>query len=203
MTLTMDSRETKNQTGWFYIRGLEATALQLGDSLFIPPSTGARLRVYTSENVTLQPLDYIDVVPKLMGRGALYAVTVMIQSKNFDVLEGCFRAYFNSSNENVTLLSSGTEEYFFSSSYFGAASNGFALPMSGLLHYHANTTLSAYRVHQVDPIIFNSGFRLRWRNGEKADPASGQKCTAIDSGNVIGHPGVSHVTFYAYVYQWP
>lgn len=80
MTVTMNPKETKPQTAWFYIHGLEATPIQLGDSLFVPPSTGARLRVYTNENVTLQSLDYIDVVPKMTGRGDLYAVTLMIQS---------------------------------------------------------------------------------------------------------------------------
>ena len=202
MTVRMDARETTPQNASFTIRGLEGTPIQLGDSLFIPPSTGARLRVYKNENVTLQPLEFIDVVPELTGRGALYAVILMIQSENLDFLEGCFRAYFNSSSDLLTLLSSGMDEYFFSSQYFAAVNGGYALPMSGLLH-KTNSSISAFRIHQVDPIIFNDGFRLRWRNGEKLDATEGQKCTADDVGHVMGHPSVSRVTFYAYVYHWP
>ena len=119
----------------------------------------------------------------------------MIQSENLDFLEGCFRAYFNSSSDLPTLLSSRTDEYFFSSQYFAAVNGGYALPMSGLLH-KTNSSISA-------------GFRVRWRNGEKLDATEGQKCTADHDdvghvmGHVMGHPSVSSVTFYAYVYHWP
>jgi hypothetical protein len=201
MTVRMDPRETVSQNASFTIRGLEATPIQIGDSLFIPPATGARLIVYKNENVTVQPLELIDVVPQLTGRGALYAVIVMIQSENLDFLEGCFRAYFNSSSDVPTLLSSGTDEYFFSSQYFSAVDGGYALPMSGLLH-KTNSSVSAFRIHQVDPIVFNDGFKLLWRNGEKWDTTKG-KCNVDDIGNVMGHPSVSLVTFYAYVYRWP
>jgi len=75
--------------------------------------------------------------------------------------------------------------------------------VSGFTHFKDNgnyVTWSAYRFHEMDPLPFQNGFRLVWRNGDVLDPA-GQKCYA-QTGYVVGSPTVSRVTSYAWVYVW-
>lgn len=43
----------------------------------------------------------------------------------------------------------------------------FKTPESGLTYYDGKGILSAYKMHDRDPIIFNNGFNLIFRNNEK------------------------------------
>ena len=52
-------------------------------------------------------------------------------------------------------------------------------------------TFSAYRFHEEDPIIFQKGLRLIWRNGE-----------AWENGKPFANPKESTVTSYVWVYEW-
>jgi hypothetical protein len=68
------------------------------------------------------------------------------------------------------------------------------LPIAGLTHkaQDADGTcrFSAYRFHEDDPIIFQKGFRLAWRNGEEKD------------GKPYGSPQHSRATSYVWLYEW-
>ena len=57
-----------------------------------------------------------------------------------------------------TLLSTGTEDYFDSAWYFNAGE--FHLPVSGFTHFNQSdnqVAWSAYRFHEMDPLLFNNG----------------------------------------------
>jgi hypothetical protein len=43
----------------------------------------------------------------------------------------------------------------------------FKTPLSGLTFYDGKGTLSAYRTHIRDPLLFNKGAELEWRNCEE------------------------------------
>eukprot|EP00662_Eupelagonemidae_sp_cell21_P016368 gene16368-24608_t len=42
----------------------------------------------------------------------------------------------------------------------------FKTPNSGLTYFDGHGTLSAYKTHDRDPLLFDDGFRLVFRNGE-------------------------------------
>jgi hypothetical protein len=87
--------------------------------------------------------------------------------------------------------------------YFNAGP--FRLATAGLTHISTNATtatLSAYRFHEKDPLVFSDGAKLVWRNGDATDPATGLKCFIETGGNVVGSPGNATVTTYAWVYTW-
>ncbi len=79
-------------------------------------------------------------------------------------LEACMRAYIDGAVD-PTFLSSGTEDYFNSAMYFDGGV--FREENSGLTFKNDTShAMSAYRVHERDPIVFSSGIRLVWRNSE-------------------------------------
>lgn len=129
--------------------------------------------------------------------------TLYVKSTNLNFLEGCYHQYtpYNQGFPG-TVLSTGTEDYFDSGWYFNAG--GFRLPVAGMTHLVADSTkaiVSAYRFHDEDPLPFEDGFKFVWRNGDTVDPA-GRKCFMQTGGAVVGSPGVSNLTSYAWVYVW-
>lgn len=109
--------------------------------------------------------------------------------------------YTNGQEFPGTILSTGTEDYFDSAWYFNAGE--FHLPVAGFTHLETTGGIkwSAYRFHEMDPLIFNNGFKLVWRNGDTVDP-SGIKCMMETGGGIVGTPTASNVTSYAWVYTW-
>ena len=101
-------------------------------------------------------------------------------------------------------MSTGTEDYFDSAWYFDGGQ--FHLPVSGYTHFaqlsNSSVTWSAYRFHEMDPLVFNDGFRLVWRNGDAIDPQTNLKCFIEIGGDIVGTPTVSDITSYAWVYTW-
>jgi hypothetical protein len=61
-------------------------------------------------------------------------------------------------------LSSGAEDYFLSAFYFDEGL--FKTPNSGLTYYDTLGTMSAYKMHERDPVLFNDGLILTFRNME-------------------------------------
>jgi len=184
---------------YFIVRGAENIPIYIGD--LVVPST-ARLQVLKIVNVTYNPLDLVNVVTYAGGPGALLMWTLSVASGNLNFLEGCVRAYIDGGAK--MLLSSGTEDYFDSAYYFDGGR--FTFQVSGLTHdASANgpfgTTLSAYRFHTQDPIVWQNTFQLVWRNGDTVNPQNGQKCID-DNGNTVGNPTKSIVNTYAWVYTW-
>ncbi len=177
----------KPQTFWWIIRGVENLPVFLGN-IRLPDNT--RLRLEVRDNVELEPLQFLDICQSSRA-GAVYQVTLAVASKNFNYLETTLRAYMDGAKEPL-LLSSGTEDYFLGTYYFNRGM--YHLPISGLTHKQEDADgacrFSAYRFHVEDPIIFQKGLRLAWRNGEEKD------------GKPYGTPQRSRATSYVWVYEW-
>jgi len=177
----------KPQVFWWIIRGVENLPVFLGN-LRLPGN--ARLRLQVRENVDLAPLEMFEI-GRSSRAGALYQVTLAVASQNFNFLEAVLRAYLDGARQPL-LLSSGTEDYFLGTYYFNRGMYHF--PLAGLTHktQDADGTcrFSAYRFHDEDPIIFQKGFRLAWRNGEEKD------------GKPYGAPQASRATSYVWLYEW-
>jgi hypothetical protein len=177
----------KPQVFWWIIRGVENFPVYLGN-LRLPES--ARLRLEVRNDVALAPLEMFDICQSSRP-GALYQVTLAVASKNFNFLEAVLRAYLDGASEPL-LLSSGTEDYFLGTYYFNRGMYHF--PLAGLTHKsedpNGTCRFSAYRFHDEDPIIFQKGFRLAWRNGDEKD------------GKPYGSPQPSRATSYVWLYEW-
>jgi len=178
---------SKPQVFWWIIRGVKNLPVFLGQ-VRLPQN--ARLRLQVHEDVELEPLQRLNLCESSLA-GALYQVTLSVASKNFNFLEAMFRAYMNNAKEPF-LLSSGTEDYFLGTYYFNRGM--YHLPLAGLTHKSEDADgtcrFSAYRFHEDDPVIFQKGFRLSWRNGEEKD------------GKTFGNPQRSRVTSYVWFYEW-
>ena len=112
---------------WFIIRGVEGLPVQLGD--FVLPDQ-ARLSVVRNTNVTLQVQEFITLASAAPNTaGALVNVFFDTMSADPNFLEACVRFYPNGAS-TPTFLSSGTEDYFLSASYFDEGK--FANSQSGL-----------------------------------------------------------------------
>jgi len=185
-------------TYWWIIRGVQNYQVSIG-GYTLPAS--ATLNMYTNNNVTLQPLQYLDLF-STQNNGALWMVVLSVTSGDLNYLEGCMRAYVNgASTPNYSwLMSTGTEDYFQSAFYFDGGA--FKFPEAGLTHRNDTAgQLSVYKVHNYDAMFFqDGGFRMQWRNGDRSNPSTGLKC--FDQGNTNGNPQVSYVTTYAFVYEW-
>jgi hypothetical protein len=176
------------QTFWWIVRGLTNHPVKLA-GMTLPPA--ARLRLHRRENVALAPLEEVAVLDT-DRKGLVYAVTFAARSGNFNDLEACLRAYPNGRKDPVW-LSSGTEDYFLGTYYFNAGP--YHLPIAGLTHMDPDRPgslfrFSAYRFHEDDPLPFQNGMRLVWRNGEEL------------GGKRFGDPKPSTFTSYVWAYEW-
>lgn len=193
----------------------------------------ARLRLYQNINVTVQPHGFLPLVPRrTTTSGMLFQVTLAGASDYIGFMEGCVRAHIddgNASGANASalpplLLSSGTEDYFEGANFFD----------TGMMHKGPNAgvswvsgtnpgpySMSAYKHHVRDPVIWWDTFELTARNfdnnGVKA--ASSDVGVSVDavtssperfrSGSGSGSGGGSGDLFkpvvmssYAWTYEW-
>jgi len=193
---------------WLIVRGLEGMSPLTVNGLELP--TNARLKLMQTDTV-LQPLEFVDLASSPKGTGGyFFSLTLSVASSlNFNFMEGCFHFYDDLNTKFPgTLLSTGMEDYFDSAFYFNGGD--FHAPVAGSTHKQGAsdksnaTQWAGYRFHEMDPIIFQDGFRFQWRNGDVTDASTGLKCTLGDGqgGKVIGNPQVSSVLAYAWVYVW-
>jgi hypothetical protein len=92
--------------------------------------------------------------------------------------------------------------YFISSYYFSGGE--FHLPNSGFTHFASNSssvTLSAYRFHHNDPLVFSNGVKMVWRNGDTTG-SNGLKCLTESGGSPVGNPQPANLLIYTWVYTW-
>eukprot|EP01116_Phalansterium_solitarium_P006355 TRINITY_DN18652_c0_g1_i1.p1 TRINITY_DN18652_c0_g1~~TRINITY_DN18652_c0_g1_i1.p1 ORF type:complete len:434 (-),score=119.58 TRINITY_DN18652_c0_g1_i1:18-1319(-) len=190
--------------GGFYmiVRGAPSLPIDVGG--IAVPST-ARLQLQTFEQ-TVPPLTWVPIVDVPTGSGVFWMHTLSVRSGNLNFLEGCYHQYAPYNKDFPgSLLSTGTEDYFDSAWYFNGGQ--FWLENAGFTHINTSAagnmvTWSAYRFHEQDPLPFDSGFRLMWRNGDVVDRA-GLKCNVEDTNGIIaGNPTASDVIVYAWVYTW-
>eukprot|EP00730_Choanoeca_flexa_P019389 TRINITY_DN9469_c0_g1_i2.p1 TRINITY_DN9469_c0_g1~~TRINITY_DN9469_c0_g1_i2.p1 ORF type:complete len:435 (+),score=76.26 TRINITY_DN9469_c0_g1_i2:92-1396(+) len=183
-------------------RGVANASVEIG-GLTLPKT--ARLKLQ-KRAVTLQPLEFLDIATVPSGNGLLFMVALGVQSTSWNFIEGCVHAY-SPPNEAFpgTLLGTGFEDYY--DSGWGFNAGPFYLPNAGCTHrkkseLNRNSSVAAYRFHEQDPVPFNNGFRLQWRNGDMKDPQSGIKCNTWQGGDVVGHPHPSFVQSYVWLYVW-
>lgn len=201
-TIRITAQRPSGTVGGFYciVRGAPNLPLQVGG---LPIPSTARM-VQTRISKTYQPLDWVNVADIPSGKGVHFMITLSVASGTMNFLEGCLHAYtpYNQSFPGTT-LSTGTEDYFDSAWYFNAGE--FHFPVSGFTHLNTSdhrVTWSAYRFHEMDPLPFEDGFRLVWRNGDMDDPVSGHKCFTESGGRIVGNPTVSDVVAYGWTYVW-
>jgi len=201
-------------TFWGIIRGVEALSVTLSD-VELPPA--ARLVQSTISGAVFQPGDFITLAAAPAGRDGLMLSTFLdATSGDPNYLEGCFHVV-NGDDGAVTWLSSGTEDYFLSASYFDEGV--YASSQAGLTYRGAGGDLSAYKTHTRDLVPFHGGMTLVWRNNEdgKSCPdhwaAGGEggappprpaarraAAAALGGGSATGLLNLTSVVFY---YSWP
>lgn len=176
---------------WWIIRGTENLPVEIC-GVRLPSS--ARLRLHKLENYIAEPLEEFTVCDN-DGSGLLYLVTMQAKGlrqtshwKDLSYMESCIRAYMNGSSEPL-FLSSGLEDYFLGTYYFNKGR--YHNLLAGLTHFDKeNNTFSAYRLHEDDPVFYQSGFRLTNRCGEKID------------GKIFHDPPRTEYTVYVWTYEW-
>eukprot|EP00935_MAST-01C_sp_MAST-1C-sp1_P001287 g1287.t1 len=141
--------------------GLWGSPVVLGD-LQLPAS--ARLRLHRFENQT-EHLDLVTIADVPSGTaGAL--LNVRFDASNptsYGYLEACMRAMIDGATTPM-FLSSGAEDYFLSAYYFNEGE--FKTPNSGLTYFDGHGTLSAYKTHDRDPVLWSDSLKLVFRNCE-------------------------------------
>jgi len=184
---------------YMIVRGTTNLPINIGD-IVVP--TNARLQLFNI-NKQFPALTYIDLANVPKGKkGVHFMSTLIVESGNMNFLEGCYHMYTGAQEFPGTILSTGTEDYFDSAWYFNAGE--FHLPVSGFTHLvqkPGNVRWSSYRFHEMDPLVFDDGYRFVWRVGD-TDDVSGIKCMMDVGGIPAGSPTASNVTSLVWVYTW-
>jgi len=148
-------------TFWFIIRGIENYPVQLGD-LTLPAAARLRLHRFQNSTVNNQLVTLANIASGTAG--ALFMTRFDASNpKSYGYLEACMRAMIDGATSPL-FLSSGAEDYFLSAYYFNQGN--FKTPESGLTYFDGHGTLSVYKIHDRDPVLWNNGFQLIFRNCE-------------------------------------
>ena len=187
-------------TAYYICRGMTHLPVVVGN-LQLPPT--ARMKLYKNWAVDVAPLDHLPlVVPRVNSAGLLYATIWSAESEYIGFMEGCVRAEIDG---RPVLLSSGTEDYFESANFFNAGhptdsdpgafpwpnasmlarnnlftrAGSVSSPESGVGYLNGtnpyNYSMSAYKFHLSDPIVWWNSFSLTASNYDHGggDPATG------------------------------
>lgn len=153
----------KQMIMWQIIRGVEGMPVQLGD-LVLPDQ--ARLEVQRVRNVTLQPRDFVTIASAGAERaGALANVFFDTTSADPNFLEACVRLY-KDGDSTPLFLSSGTEDFFNSASYFDEGR--FTNSQSGLTYADGHDFSMYKTLAGRDLVLWSAGMNLTWRNQEES-----------------------------------
>ena len=193
---------------WAIIRGVEALSITLSD-VELPPA--ARLVQSTITGAVYQPLDFITLAQAPANTdGLLLSVFLDASSSDPNYLEGCFHIV-NGDDGAVTWLSSGTEDYFLSASYFDEGV--YAGSQAGLTYRGPGGDLSCYKTHMRDLVPFHGGMKYVWRNNEDGatcpshwgSGAEAPPPAPIRDRQVGGGLGVAplNLTSIVFFYAWP
>lgn len=117
-------------------------------------------------------------------------------------MEGCFHIV-NGADNRTQFLSSGTEDYFLSASYFDEGP--FAGTEAGLTWRGGGGDLSAYKTHQRDLLPFHGGMQFVWRNNEDGQscPNRWPQASRPRSPSAGLRTGPMNLTSIVYYYAWP
>ena len=166
-TITNAPTAEKDGIFWFIIRGIEGLPVTLGGELTLPDQ--ARLVLYRNANVTLTPQELLTIasVPANLS-GALVNVFLDNNSTDFNFLEACVRFTPDGAAAPI-FLSSGTEDFFLSASYFDEQK--FANSQSGVTYLNKGN-VAMYKTHESrDFVLWEQGMLLQWKNEESSSGA--------------------------------
>ncbi len=172
---------------WWIVRGIMDVPLEIS-GLQLPGH--ARLRLHKRNELLVQPLDEFALC-NVAGAGMVFMVMMAAKSTNFEFMEGQMRMY-SGRGRSVHFLSSGLEDYFLGTYYFDRGIYHF--DQAGLTHKNEKDhSFSAYRFHDLDPIVYSGGIRLACRCGEKR---------GHEIFGATGHPRPTIYTTYVWTYEW-
>ncbi len=184
VTAELAKGEKGNPLFWWIIRGTENLPVEIA-GVRLPDN--ARLKLHKLDNYTARRLEEFDIC-NTSRAGVLYQTTIAAKSTNFNYQESCVRAYINGKSAPL-FLSSGLEDYFLGTYYFNKGK--YYTPVAGLTHLDKkNSSFSAYRFHEDDPVFFAKGIRLTLRCGEEIDD------------KVFHNPQETTYTTYVWAYEW-
>ena len=194
VTLQQASSCNTQGTYWIIVRGVEALPITLSEVEL--PAT-ARLQQFIITNETFAARSFIGLANASAGYdGMLLSTFIDATSNDPNYLEGCFHITHGDGTENF--LSSGTEDYFLSASYFDEGI--FASSQAGLTWRGDGGDLSAYKTHTRDLVPFHNGMQFVWRNNED------QNCPNHWDGVEAARPlrtGPLTLSSIVYLYTWP
>ena len=217
---------------YYYCRGMTHLPVMVGD-LQLPDA--ARLKLHTNWNVSVPPLEHLDLLPpRVNSSGLLYATIWSAQSEFIGFMEGCVRA--TPDRQPTIFLSSGTEDYFESANFFNAgqpvdaapgaipwpnktmmeqrniftSAGAVSSPESGVGFLSGanptNYSMSAYKFHISDPIVWWKSFNLTASNydGGGEDPAlGGMGCRGAAEGTKpLRQSRPVAMWTYTWTYEW-
>ena len=163
----------ESKTLYSLIRGLENYGPIVLRHSNIQLSGSVKLKSFLV-NQTLKPIEWVTLLNITHTKGGcIFSVVQQVRSENAFCLEGTHWATIGNDSpgkedaawEEVQ-LSSGFEDYYLSGQYFDAGE--FSTVVAGMTsedHWFYPHALTAYRYHEIDPVIFETGIALRWRNG--------------------------------------
>ena len=199
---------------WFIIRGVEALPVALGGGELTLPDQ-ARLVLYRNSG-NFQPQDLITIGASPSGQaGALVNVFLDNNSTDYNFLEACVRFYANNASA-PQFLSSGTEDFFNSASYFDEAK--FNNRQSGVTYLTSgpSTGLAMYKTHESrDFVLWNDGMLLQWKNMEESQgpgacpttwpwpPAADVAAAAASVPSIGSAVGPLQTKTLVWMYVWP
>ncbi len=216
---------------YYLCRGMTHLPVVVGD-LQLPPT--ARLNLYKNWAVDVAPLNHLPLVqPRLNSSGLLYATIWSAESEYIGFMEGCVRAEIDGRS---VLLSSGTEDYFESANFFNAGhptdsdpgaypwpnasavarnniftrAGSVSSPESGVGYLSGtnpyNYSMSAYKFHLSDPIVWWNSFNLTASNYDHGggDPSTGALGCFGRAQGAKPTPASRPVRMwtYAWTYEW-
>jgi len=153
---------THSGTFWFIVRGVEDYPVVLGD-LELPDAAKLRLHRFRNHTEELELVTLMDVPAGTSGAVLTVRFDAKTDTSNYFYLEACMRALADGATTPL-FLSSGAEDYFLSAYYFDEGE--FKTPNSGLTYFDGHGTLSVYKNHDRDPLLWDDGFKLVFRNME-------------------------------------
>jgi len=197
-------------TVWVIVRGSEDLVTNFNGFILPPTAIMIQQTIRNANHSSLDWINIVDIPPSHpQSSGFLFSHTLSVAGQHAFFLEGCYHAFTPYSVEFPGMIvSTGTEDYFISAYYFDGGI--FHLPNSGMTHWNqvnnSYTEVSAYRIHDLDPIFFKQGFRFVWRVGDE-DDARGFKCITNSTNRYRKHPHSQAapdavVTSYAFIYVW-
>eukprot|EP00941_MAST-03F_sp_MAST-3F-sp1_P000772 g772.t1 len=147
---------------WYMCRGVENLPIVIG-GLQLPSTTRLQLQ---RTSTTVRPGTLVNLANSTGNPGIMRQTNMVVNSTRYDYEEGCMSARIDG---EPLWLSSGLEDYFLGAYFHSMPTEH--LPYSGFEVIEpavndnstvTNNSMSAYRIHDPDPILFAKSLQLNW-----------------------------------------